>query len=277
MTAEIGQFALILAFVLALVQSIAQLWGAARNDAALMSVGRNAVLLQAAFILAAFVCLATLFATNDFSVALVVQHSNSAQPLIYRLGATWGSHEGSMLLWVLILAVYGAGVALFPGTLRDTMRARVLGVQGLLGAAFLGFLIFTSNPFSRLFPAPLDGGELNPILQDPGLVFHPPMVTHDIDWLWTDEGRTTLARLQRDRPPLAMHLAPAINASFPSGHATLSATVFLTLGALIAHFAQRHVLALRVSDADAHRSLGIAHGRHALGISRVRRVLQLRS
>ena len=176
MTAEIGQFALILAFVLAVVQSVAQLWGAARNDAALMSVGRNAVLLQAGFILAAFVCLATLFATNDFSVALVVQHSNSAQPLIYRLGATWGSHEGSMLLWVLILAVYGAAVALFPGTLRDTMRARVLGVQGLLGAAFLGFLIFTSNPFSRLFPAPMDGGELNPILQDPGLVFHPPIL-----------------------------------------------------------------------------------------------------
>jgi cytochrome c-type biogenesis protein CcmF len=176
MTAEIGQFALILAFLLASVQAVAQLWGAARNDATLMAVGRNAVLLQAGFVALAFICLAGAYAANDFSVALVAQHSNSAQPLIYRLGATWGSHEGSMLLWVLILAAYGAAVAAFRGTLRDTLRARVLGVQGLLGAAFLGFMLITSNPFTRLVPTPPDGGELNPILQDPGLVFHPPIL-----------------------------------------------------------------------------------------------------
>ena len=176
MTAEIGQFALILALVLACVQAATQLWGASRGDGTLMAVGRNATLLQAVFVALAFGCLAALYAANDFSVALVAQHSNSAQPLIYRLGATWGSHEGSMLLWVLILAVYGGAVAVFGGALRETMRARVLGVQGLLGAAFIGFLIFTSNPFTRLVPVPADGGELNPILQDPGLVFHPPIL-----------------------------------------------------------------------------------------------------
>jgi cytochrome c-type biogenesis protein CcmF len=176
MTAEIGQFALILALVLASLQAGTQIWGAARNDVRLMSVGRNATILQAVFVGLAFGCLAAAYASNDFSVSLVAEHSNSAQPLIYRLGATWGSHEGSMLLWVLILALYGAAVATFGGTLRETMRARVLGVQGLLGAAFLGFLIFTSNPFARLVPAPPDGGELNPILQDPGLVFHPPIL-----------------------------------------------------------------------------------------------------
>ncbi len=176
MTPEIGQFALILALVLASVQAATQLWGASRGDGALMAVGLNATVLQALFVALAFGCLAWAYAANDFSVALVTAHSNSAQPLIYRLGATWGSHEGSMLLWVLILAVYGAAVALFGGSLRETMRARVLGVQGLLGAAFIGFLIFTSNPFSRLVPVPLDGGELNPILQDPGLVFHPPIL-----------------------------------------------------------------------------------------------------
>jgi cytochrome c-type biogenesis protein CcmF len=176
MTPEIGQFALILALVLAGAQAVTQLWGASRGDRTLMEIGRNATVLQALFVALAFGCLAAAYAANDFSVALVAAHSNSAQPLIYRLGATWGSHEGSMLLWVLILAVYGGAVALFGGTLRETMRARVLGVQGLLGAAFIGFLIFTSNPFSRLLPVPADGGELNPILQDPGLVFHPPIL-----------------------------------------------------------------------------------------------------
>jgi cytochrome c-type biogenesis protein CcmF len=124
----------------------------------------------------AFVALAACYGLDDFSVALVYQHSNIAQPLVYKLGATWGSHEGSMLLWVLIVAVYGAAVAIFGGTLRETLRARVIAVQGLIGAAFLGFLIFTSNPFLRLNPVPFDGVELNPVLQDPGLVFHPPIL-----------------------------------------------------------------------------------------------------
>ncbi|RAK68566.1 heme lyase CcmF/NrfE family subunit [Phenylobacterium kunshanense] len=176
MSAEVGQFALILALLLALVQSVAPLVGAWRRDGVLMAVGRQAALLQGGFVLLAFGCLAYAYVTCDFSTALVARHSHTTQPLAYRFAATWGSHEGSMLLWVLILAVYGAGVAFFGGTLRETLQARVLGVQGLVGVAFLAFLIFTSNPFLRLDPAPIEGTELNPLLQDPGLVLHPPLL-----------------------------------------------------------------------------------------------------
>jgi cytochrome c-type biogenesis protein CcmF len=176
MAAEVGQFALILAFVLAIVQAAAPLWGAQRGEPVLMALGRAAALLQAGFVILAFGCLAASYVACDFSVALVAQHSNTQQPLAYRFAATWGSHEGSMLLWVLILAIYGGAVARFGGSLRETLQARVLGVQGLIGVAFLGFLIFTSNPFLRLSPVPLEGTELNPLLQDPGLVSHPPLL-----------------------------------------------------------------------------------------------------
>ncbi|HEY0265718.1 MAG TPA: heme lyase CcmF/NrfE family subunit [Rhizomicrobium sp.] len=176
MTAEIGQLALVLAFVLAVVQSVAPLVGAARLDPALMGLGRAAALLQLLFVAVAFASLAAGFVGMDYSIALVAQHSNRAQPTIYRFAATWGSHEGSMILWVLILALQGGAIALFGRRLRESLQARVLAVQGVIGAAFLGFSLFTSNPFLRLFPAPLDGTELNPLLQDPGLVFHPPML-----------------------------------------------------------------------------------------------------
>ena len=176
MIAEIGQFALSLALILAAIQTFAPLAGAWRNDPTLMAVGRAATFLQLLFVVVSFVALASCYVLNDFSVALVADHSNLAQPLVYRLGATWGSHEGSMLLWVLILALYGAAVAFFGNSLRETLQARVLAVQGLIGTAFLGFLLFTSNPFTRLSPIPLDGAELNPVLQDPGLVFHPPVL-----------------------------------------------------------------------------------------------------
>ena len=176
MIAEIGQFALSLALILAAIQTFVPLAGAWRNDPTLMAVGRAATFLQLLFVVVAFVALATCYLTNDFSVALVAEHSNVAQPLVYRLGATWGSHEGSMLLWVLILALYGAAVAFFGSSLRETLQARVLAVQGLIGTAFLSFLLFTSNPFIRLSPIPADGAELNPVLQDPGLVFHPPVL-----------------------------------------------------------------------------------------------------
>jgi cytochrome c-type biogenesis protein CcmF len=176
MAAEVGQFALILALLLALVQSVTPLWGAHRGDRVLMAVGRQAAILQALFVSLAFGCLAYAFVTCDFSVALVAQHSNTAQPTPYRFAATWGNHEGSMLLWVLILALCGGVLAAFGGTLRETLQARVLGIQGLIAASFHGFLLFTSNPFLRLDPAPLEGMELNPLLQDPGLVMHPPVL-----------------------------------------------------------------------------------------------------
>ena len=176
MSAEVGQFALILALLLALVQSAAPLVGAHRGDGVLMALGRQAALLQGLFVVLAFACLAYAYLTCDFSVALVAQHSHTTQPVAYRFAATWGSHEGSMLLWVLILAIYGAGVAFFGGTLRETLQARVVGMQGVLGVAFLAFLIFTSNQFLRISPAPTEGTELNPLLQDPGLVMHPPLL-----------------------------------------------------------------------------------------------------
>jgi len=176
MSAEIGQLALILAFMLGLVQGVAPLLGAHRGDPVLMSLGRASALLQMAFVVLAFGALATAYVTMDFSVALVAKHSHSTQPLPYRFAATWGSHEGSMLLWVLILALHGGAIAFFGRTLRETLQARVLAVQGMLSAAFLGFCLFTSNPFLRLSPIPLDGTELNPLLQDPGLVMHPPLL-----------------------------------------------------------------------------------------------------
>jgi cytochrome c-type biogenesis protein CcmF len=142
----------------------------------MMAVGRASALLQLLFVILAFCSLAACYVLKDFSLALVAKHSNSAQPLIYRFAATWGSHEGSMLLWVLILALCGGGISAFSGDIRETLRARVLAIQGMIGSAFLAFLLLTSNPFARLSPAPLEGTELNPMLQDPGLVFHPPML-----------------------------------------------------------------------------------------------------
>ncbi len=176
MFAEIGHFALILALLTATAQAILPMLGAVRGDAALMAFGRTAAQLQGVLILAAFVLLMACFGRSDFSVALVAEHSALSQPLPYRLAATWGNHEGSMLLWVLILAIFGAGIARFGDNLRPSLQARVLSVQAMISVAFLAFSLFTSNPFARLDPAPFDGAELNPLLQDPGLVFHPPLL-----------------------------------------------------------------------------------------------------
>lgn len=176
MAGEIGYFALILALILATLQSVVPMVGAARGDPALMAFGRAAATLQALFILTAFAALAFAFVRLDFSVAAVAANTHSTQPLIYRFAGVWGNHEGSMLLWVLILGVFGAAIAWYGDNLRATFQARVLAVQGMIGAAFLAFLLFTSNPFARLSPAPIDGAELNPLLQDPGLVIHPPLL-----------------------------------------------------------------------------------------------------
>jgi cytochrome c-type biogenesis protein CcmF len=176
MLAEIGHFALILTLLVAIAQAVLPMLGAIRGDAALMAFGRSAAALQALLIAISFGCLMTLFGQADFSVKLVANHSALSQPLPYRLAATWGNHEGSMLLWVLVLSIYGAGIAKFGDNLRVTLQARILSVQAMISVAFLAFALFTSNPFERLFPVPLDGAELNPLLQDPGLVFHPPLL-----------------------------------------------------------------------------------------------------
>jgi cytochrome c-type biogenesis protein CcmF len=173
---ELGQFALILALAVALVQGTLPLVGAARGDARLMALGSTAALTQALLVVVAFAALTQAYVTSDFSVANVVANSHSAKPLVYKISGVWGNHEGSMLLWALILAVFGAAVALFGANLPDTLRARVLAIQALIGMGFLAFLLFTSNPFERLSPAPADGNGLNPLLQDPGLAFHPPLL-----------------------------------------------------------------------------------------------------
>jgi cytochrome c-type biogenesis protein CcmF len=174
--AEIGHYALVLAFGLALVQGTLPLLGAARGDAGLIDLARSSALGQFVFLTVAFGALIQAFATSDFSVVNVATNSHSSKPLVYKIAAAWGNHEGSLVLWVWILALYGCGVALFGRNLPPAFRARVLAVQALIGVGFLAFLLLTSNPFLRLDPAPLDGQGFNPILQDPALAAHPPML-----------------------------------------------------------------------------------------------------
>ena len=176
MIAEVGQFALVLAFAVALVQSIVPLYGAARRDAGLIALAPPVALVQFLAVGVAFAALMRAFVTSDFSVANVEQNSNSAMPLIFKLAATWGNHEGSMVLWVLILTLFGAMVALSASRMPAALCARVLAVQGMIGAAFLAYILFTSNPFLRVDPIPFDGRDLNPLLQDLGLAFHPPFL-----------------------------------------------------------------------------------------------------
>ena len=176
MVPEIGQAALGLALVFALLQSVAGLAGAERGDSAWMRVARPSAYAQLALVAIAYAALTNAFVQQDFSVAYVANHSNSLLPLAYRYMAVWGSHEGSLLLWVLMLAIWNGAVARFSGQLPETVSARVLGVIGLVAIGFLSFLIFTSNPFERLLPAPLEGHDLNPLLQDRGMSVHPPML-----------------------------------------------------------------------------------------------------
>src|SRR6266478_6406108 len=174
MIEEIGHFDLVLALCLETLQSVVPLVGAARNDAALMAWARPAALAQFLFVGTAFFALMHAYAVSDFSLANVAANSNSLKPLLYKLSGVWSNHEGSMLLWVFMLALFGAAVALFGRNLPPSLRARVLAVQAMIGVGFLLFILLTSNPFARLIPAPLDGNGLNPILQGRGLAFHPP-------------------------------------------------------------------------------------------------------
>jgi cytochrome c-type biogenesis protein CcmF len=176
MIPEIGQLALILAALLALAQGTLPIVGAEQRIPAWMALARPAAQGQFAFVAIAFVCLAWSFVTGDFSVLNVASNSNSQLPLAYRVAATWGSHEGSLLLWVLMLAGWSVAVTLFSRHLPAEMAARVLGVMGLISLGFLLFMLLTSNPFDRIFPPPPDGRDLNPLLQDPGMVIHPPML-----------------------------------------------------------------------------------------------------
>ncbi|MCC6919388.1 MAG: heme lyase CcmF/NrfE family subunit [Alphaproteobacteria bacterium] len=176
MNPEIGQFAILLALALAVYQSASGLLGAGLRGPRLMASASSAALAQAAALIVAFGVLVMAYVESDFSLAVVAGNSNSLKPLLYKIAGAWGNHEGSMLLWALMLGLFGGLVALFGRNLPTTLRARVLGVQGLVGVAFLLFIALTSNPFARLDPPPLDGRGLNPLLQDPGLAFHPPML-----------------------------------------------------------------------------------------------------
>ncbi|MEZ5724611.1 MAG: heme lyase CcmF/NrfE family subunit [Paracoccaceae bacterium] len=176
MIAELGHFALILAFAVSLFQASVPLIGAAKGWPAWMDAARPAAIAQFGLVGISFAALTVAFVTSDFSVVLVYENSHSAKPMLYKFSGVWGNHEGSMLLWVMILSLFGAAAASFGEHLPPSLRARVLGVQASIGAAFYAFIIFTSNPFMRFDIAPFDGRDLNPLLQDPGLAFHPPFL-----------------------------------------------------------------------------------------------------
>jgi len=176
MVAEIGHFALVLAVLVAMVQTVVPFWGAQTADERLMSMAKPAAVAQVGLLSISFLALTYAYVISDFSVSNVAANSHSAKPLIYRISGVWGNHEGSMLLWVLILAVFGAAVAVFGNNLPDRLKANVLSVQASIAVAFGLFLVLTSNPFERLDPAPVDGRGLNPILQDPALALHPPFL-----------------------------------------------------------------------------------------------------
>ena len=176
MIPELGHFALVIALALAVTQSVLALTGAATGRVALLATARPIALGQFLFVAAAFAALATSFMGNDFSVANVASNSNSHLPGPYRFAATWGSHEGSMLLWILMLSGWTVAVAAFSRHLPDRMLARVLGIMGAVSVGFLLFILLTSNPFERLLPPADEGRDLNPLLQDPGMVIHPPML-----------------------------------------------------------------------------------------------------
>src|SRR5216110_2346121 len=176
MIPEIGQFALVLALTLALIQATLPLIGAARGIPSFVAVAKPAAQAQFIFVAIAFSCLAYSFITNDFSVLNVATNSNSQLPLQYRLAATWGSHEGSLLLWTFFLTFWMVAVSLFSNHLPSEMIARVLAVMATISTGFLLFMLLTSNPFARAFPVPPDGQDLNPLLQDPAMVAHPPML-----------------------------------------------------------------------------------------------------
>ncbi len=176
MIVEAGHFALVLALALSLAQGLLPFWGARRGDRTLMETAGPISLGVLLFVVLAFAALTNAYLTSDFSVLNVVQNSHSSKPLIYKISGVWGNHEGSMLLWVLILALFAGLVTVFGRRLPPVLRADVLAVQGWIASAFLIFILFASNPFARMTPAPIEGQDLNPLLQDIGLALHPPLL-----------------------------------------------------------------------------------------------------
>ena len=176
MIIEAGHYALVLALALALVQSVLPIWGTWRRDPSLVGTAVPVALGQMGFVVLSFSALTYAHVASDFSVLNVVENSHSAKPLIYKLSGVWGSHEGSMMLWVLILALFGGLVALFGRGMAEDLRANTLAVQAWIAAAFLLFILLTSDPFTRVAAPPIEGNDLNPILQDPGLAIHPPLL-----------------------------------------------------------------------------------------------------
>ena len=176
MSAELGHFALILALLIAAVQATLPLIGAQRNMPAWIAIANPTAYVQFFLTTLAFGCLIHVYLISDFSVVNVVQNSHTDKPILYKIAGSWGNHEGSLLLWVFILALFGAAVAAFGRNLPPAFKARVLSVQAMIALGFYAFILLTSNPFERIFPAPLNGQDLNPLLQDPGLAIHPPML-----------------------------------------------------------------------------------------------------
>ncbi len=176
MTAELGQIALISALLASISLGLFPMLGARYQNQQLMALGTPGAIIQMILVAFAYVMLTWAFVQHDFSVEYVALHSNSALPLMYRFTAVWSAHEGSLLMWALILSLWILAVAMFSKTLPRDFRARVLGVMGWIGAGFLLFIIFTSNPFGRLLPAVSEGRDMNPLLQDPGMIIHPPML-----------------------------------------------------------------------------------------------------
>jgi cytochrome c-type biogenesis protein CcmF len=221
MIIEIGHFALILALATAVVQSVVPLIGARRRDAGMMAVGPLAAVTSLMLVAISFFALTHAYVVSDFSVQNVVENSHSLKPMLYKVTGVWGNHEGSMLLWVLILVLFSALVALFGRNLPDTLKANVLAVQAWITVAFLLFIVLTSNPFNRLDPAPLEGNDLNPILQDIGMAIHPPLLYLGyvglLDFVF-------LCRRGADRGPHRRRLGRWVRPW------TLTAWIFLTAG-----------------------------------------------
>jgi|GEM_PF-2004339 len=202
MIPELGSFALILALCVSVVQAIVPLWGSLSGRLGWVALAAPAAQLQAALVALSYGCLTWGFIVDDFSVLYVANTSNTELPFIYRISGVWGAHEGSLLLWALILSVWTCAVSLFSRGIPRVMLARVLSVMAMVSVGFLLFILLTSNPFERLFPVPIEGRDLNPLLQDFGLAIHPPMLYMGYVGIWRGHVGCVLGRHSRGHSSL---------------------------------------------------------------------------